>query len=84
MLLKLRPLKDADLAAEAGLIVCAWLVDANLFIIWVVVTGFRVAPFVFPMLREDPDEPRFRDVVDAPAVFAALDAPGRSVALALA
>jgi hypothetical protein len=84
VLLKLRPLKDADLAAEAGLIVCAWLVDANLFIIWVVVTGFRVAPFVFPMLREDPDEARFRDVVDAPAVFAALDAPGRSVARALA
>jgi len=78
-LLKLLPPEDADLATAAWLITCAWLVDANLSIIWVAVTGFRPAPFVFPILREDPEEARFRGVVDAPAVFAALGAASRSI-----
>jgi len=85
VLLKLRPLEDADLATAAWLITCAWLVDANLFITWVAVTGFREAPFLFPILRKDPDEARFRDVVEAPAVLAALGAADRFItALALA
>lgn len=84
MLLKLRPLDDANLPTAAWLITCAWLVDANLSIIWLAVAGFRPAPLVFPILREDPEEARFRDAVDAPAVFAALGAASRSItALAL-
>jgi hypothetical protein len=73
VLLKLRPLKDADLVAADWLIVCAWLVEANLFIIWLAVTGFRMFPFVFSILREDPLEARFCDVVDALVVFPVLD-----------
>lgn len=84
MLLKLRPLEDADLATAAGLITWVWLVDANLFMIWFAVAEFRAAPFVFPILREDPDEAKFRDAADAPAVFAPLDAASRFItALAL-
>ena len=83
MLLKLRPMKDADLVAAAWLIVCEWSVDANLFIIWAAVTGFRMFPFVFPILRKEPEEARFCDVVDAPAVFPVLD-PACRFTIALA
>jgi hypothetical protein len=73
VLLTLRPLKDPDLVTGAWLIVGVWLVDSNLFIIWVAVTGFCVDPFVFPILGKDPEEGRFGDVVDALAVFPVLD-----------
>jgi len=79
---KLRPLEDVDLGAVPWLIVRAPLADADLLRFCVAETGFREPPFVFPILREDPEDARFRDVVDAPVVFPALDACRFIMALA--
>lgn len=58
------------------LIVRAPLTEADLLRFCVAETGFRELPFVFPILRE---EARFRDAVDAPVVFPALDAACRFI-----